>query len=241
MGYLIDYLGVGLLGALVGIGELVSRYRDAPEHALIARPALLYIALNAAASCAGLALIHAYGWTFTPPAPGAGAVSSAVATRLTQVLVAGAGALVLFRSSIINIRVGGQDVGVGPIVFFQVVLGATDNAVDRLRAVARQTIIKNVLTKVSYVNARVALPAYCMGLMQNLPARDQEDFARRLREIDNSPVPDDIKARLLGLALLGLVGEDLLTAAVRDLGKQIEVPSPVPTILPPDPGTGGRP
>ena len=46
----LDYAIVAALGALVGSGELVSRYRDAPAGALRTRPALFYILLNLAAS-----------------------------------------------------------------------------------------------------------------------------------------------------------------------------------------------
>ena len=37
-----------VFGALVGAGELVTRYRDAPLHSLRSLPAILYIVLSAA-------------------------------------------------------------------------------------------------------------------------------------------------------------------------------------------------
>jgi len=87
----LDFVAVALLGALVGGGELVSRYRDAPKAALYTRPALVYLALNLAASILALAMIRGYGWTFN--AVGA-------SQRWTQVLVAGVGAMALFRTSL---------------------------------------------------------------------------------------------------------------------------------------------
>src|SRR5258708_7826230 len=80
--------------------ELASRYRDATQNALYTRPALLYIALNMAASALALALIRGYGWTFGP---------TSGSTRWTQVLVAGAGAMALFRTSLFNVRAGDRD------------------------------------------------------------------------------------------------------------------------------------
>ena len=53
-----DYLIVAGFGALVGIGELVSRYRDAPGRALIAGSAALYVAINALAAAGALGLIQ---------------------------------------------------------------------------------------------------------------------------------------------------------------------------------------
>jgi len=93
MSALIDFLGAAALGALVGIGELVARYRDAPGRVLGMPPAILYFVINAVASCTGLGLIRAYGWSL--PAPFASA-SSPGTDRWTQVLVAGFGAMALF-------------------------------------------------------------------------------------------------------------------------------------------------
>jgi hypothetical protein len=56
---LVDYLVAALLGALVGGTELVSRYRDAPQSALLSRPAWLYVFLNASASALALWLAMA--------------------------------------------------------------------------------------------------------------------------------------------------------------------------------------
>src|SRR5213075_2977163 len=40
------YLAAIYIGAVVGLGELVARYRDAPERALTTTPAILYILIN---------------------------------------------------------------------------------------------------------------------------------------------------------------------------------------------------
>lgn len=59
-GLIVDFAVVALLGALVGAGELVSRYRDAPEGALLNGSAAWYIFINIAASVVGLGLIRAF-------------------------------------------------------------------------------------------------------------------------------------------------------------------------------------
>jgi hypothetical protein len=60
----LDYAVVAALGAFVGSGELVSRYRDAPAGALRTRPALFYILLNAAAATVALSVIRVFDWQF---------------------------------------------------------------------------------------------------------------------------------------------------------------------------------
>jgi hypothetical protein len=58
----IDWIAVAALGAIVGVSELTSRYRDAPEAALRTWPAFFYMATNMAASVAALGLMHANHW-----------------------------------------------------------------------------------------------------------------------------------------------------------------------------------
>lgn len=104
-----DYAAAGILGVLVGLGELLSRYRDASGRALAKSPsAWFYCILNAAVSMAALSLIVAFGVTFG---------KTGTALEWTRVLVAGVSAMAFFRSSLFTVRIGDKDVGVGPVTF----------------------------------------------------------------------------------------------------------------------------
>lgn len=59
-GFPISYALVFGIGVLVGVGELVSRYRDAPEQAVRTKPAVIYVLLNALAAVAAFVLVVAY-------------------------------------------------------------------------------------------------------------------------------------------------------------------------------------
>ena len=60
-----DYAIVSFLGALVALGELVSRYRDSPRRALLGSfAAWLYCLINSLASVSALGLMHAFDVTF---------------------------------------------------------------------------------------------------------------------------------------------------------------------------------
>ena len=148
-----------MIGALVGVAELVSRYRDAPSRALHNWAAALYVGLNATAAVAALALIRAFDWKF--------GASDTGAVEWTRALVAGFGAMALFRSALFIVRAGDQDVGIGPSGLLQVVLSAADRAVDRGRAGARALEVTDTMAGVSFDRAAEALPAYCLALMQN--------------------------------------------------------------------------
>jgi hypothetical protein len=215
---LLDWLAVASIGALVGIGELVARYRDAPSKALITWPSLIYLSLNAGASLVALALIHTFGWTF-----GLSESSSGAELRWIQVLVAGFGAIALFRSSLFVLPVGDQEVGVGPSSFLQVVLGAADRAVDRKRGQDRAAVVSRAMSGVSFEKAHEALPTYCLALMQNLPEEDQEEFGRQLNALRDAAMEDRAKSLALGLAIMNAMGEDVLISAVETLGTEIKL------------------
>ena len=209
----LDFLLVATLGGLVGVAELTSRYRDAPQNALYTRPALLYIALNVAASVLGLALIRSYGWTFGP---------SSGSHRWTQVLVAGAGAMALFRTSLFTVRAGDRDIGVGPGSFLQIFRESADREVDRLRARARGFLVDKLMGGGDYHKAFEGLIPYCLALMQNVPENEQNKMLEAVRLLNNEPIEEAVKIRILGLHLMNVVGPDVLSAAVEALREQMK-------------------
>lgn len=230
IGVTADLSLAALLGGLIGMAELVSRYRDEPAGALRSAAAYLYILVNCAASVLALLLIWLFDWKFS--AQGADQV------RFLRIMIAGFGAMALFRSSLFIVRMGNQDVGVGPSGLLQVILIAADRNVDRLRAAERDRVINSVMKGISFTKSRVSLAAYCFGLMQNLNAEEQATAAAQINRIsDDTTASEEAKARLLGLILLSLVGADVLERAVKTLGGEIVVaapPNPPPPPNPPD-------
>ena len=203
----VDWAAVALLGGLVGISELISRYKDAPAAALRSIPAVFYVAINSAASVFALIVIQRNPAWF--------------AQRWQQVLVAGISSMALFRTSLFTVRAGDKDIGVGPSSFLQIFLHAADRAVDRVRAAARSGAVGPIMDGLDYDKAFKALPPFCLALLQNLSDDDQQELGKRLKALDESSGDPPVKAKLLGLALINIVGEDVLKAAVRSLKDQI--------------------
>ena len=226
----LDYVVAAMLGGLVGAGELSSRYRDAPGRALYTRPALFYILLNIAASVGALALSHAFGWSFGASGKGDATV------RWTRVLVAGIGAMALFRTSLFTVRAGDRDVAVGPGSFLQILRDGADRAVDRVRAQSRGDVVAELMKGISYRKAFEGLPPYCLALMQNVPDEEQTRLTRSLDVLDKDDTIDEsIKVRILGLHLMNVVGSNVLAAAVQSLRDEMQAPlARVVSSRPPD-------
>jgi len=210
----LDYVMVAALGLLVGAGELVSRYKDAPAGALRSGAAVFYVLLNVAASVIALALIRIFDWKFGVAAGGA-------ALRWTQVSVAGTGAMALFRTSLFTVHAGDRDVGVGPGSFLQIFRDAADRAVDRLQARARGNTVSKLMEGISYEKASHGLTTYCLALMQNVPDDEQLALDKSLTLLNGADIDPAIKVRILGLNLLNVVGPNVLTAAVESLRKEM--------------------
>jgi hypothetical protein len=74
---------------------------------------------------------------------------------------------------------------------------------------------------VDYAKAKDALPSYCLALMQNISTEDQQELDRALKDLEAGPEEPNVKALLLGIELINVVGVDVLTTAVKSLGEQI--------------------
>lgn len=211
------YVTVAGLAALVGTGELVSRYRDEPGRAFKSPAATFYLVLNVAAGVFALAMIDVFDWRF-----GFHAEGNPQALAWIRVMIAGTASMTLLRSSLFLVRIGNQDVGIGPSSFLMVLLKATDRAVDRRRATERDKIISDVMKDVSFTKAFAVLPAHCFGLMQNLSKEEQAEVAQQVSAIRDAKTSDRAKAYLLGLTLLNLVGARVLRDAIATLGDDIK-------------------
>ncbi|MFE6051664.1 hypothetical protein ACFQ6N_12945 [Kitasatospora sp. NPDC056446] len=210
---MLEYCAAGGLGGLVGSAELASRYRDRPSALLGVTSAWVYVLLNAVASGVVLWLVHVFDWRF-----GAGSAEQVAAL---QVVVAGVAALALFRSSLFTVRVGDQEVGVGPNLILTMLLGVADRGVDRMRAKDRSQQVTRIMRGVTFVEARIALPAFCLALLQNLPDQEQHGLAVAVEALAGAEMTDTQKSYALGLLLINVVGPEVLQSAVTALGREI--------------------
>ncbi len=207
------YAIAALIGFLVGTSELIARYRDAPKKAIFTLPAIFYVLINATASMVALYLIDIFNW-MPPQAGESGGESQDAANAAMRILLAGFGAMAFFRSSFFYVRMGTNDVSVGPNGLLQIFLDATDRAVDRERAKPRAIIVKRIMEGVSFDEVKLSLPAFCFALMQGVSQDEQNEFAKILQTLDSSEMDDYTKSLNLGLILMNIVGEHVLREAV---------------------------
>jgi hypothetical protein len=227
VGAVLAYIVAGALGALVGLVELASRYRDRPAVLVGVPSAWLYALVNASATVVALLLVNSFGWTFGGVPQGA--------TTVLRVLVASLTALALFRSSLFTVRIGDADVGVGPSTLLTTLLGIADRGVDRRRATDRSRQVTKIMSGVSFGRARLALPAFCLALLQNVPPAEQHDLGIAVDALSASSMSDTQKAYALGLLLLNVAGPDVLSDAVSALRAELADSAGPADLRPEDP------
>jgi hypothetical protein len=211
----VDFAGVGLIGGILGLCELLARYRDEPGSAVVNPAAALYIATNVVAALVALGLLNIFRVDFGIPAAEPGKL------RVVLILVGGLGAMAFFRSSLFTFKLGDKDVPLGPGLVLQILLDVTDREVDRGRAGPRAVAITEIMAGIDFDKAKAALPAYCFGLMQNVSGEEQSAVGQQVAKLDSAAISPSIRSYLLGLLVLNIVGETVLRAAIKSLDKEI--------------------
>lgn len=197
----------GALAGSVGIAEIVSRYRSEPLFALRRATALLYILLNVGAGVGALFLVRAFGWDF-------GQTDN---VDLWRSLIAGFGALALFRSSLFVTKVGETEVNIGPSQVLTSLLGVFDSAIDRKCAERlAEGLSQEEFAKLNPERVMTTLPVLCLALMQNFSAADQALLAGELVKIEQNKVLKPMaKMQATIVQLSKFLGNDLVAKVLQ--------------------------
>lgn len=226
---MIDYAVVALFGLCAGTAELLSRYRDAPKTAIGRWPGLAYLAVNALAGVGGLAVVELLDLQF--------GLEPGEKLRWVRVLVAGFSSVALFRSSLFTVRAGDKDVPIGPAAALQAILATLDRAVDRKQAEDRDEFVGNLESDVpNDANRLRFLGAYCLGLMQNVPAGEQKQLEEQINTIilDRRLTPRD-RLVLACLQLMAVVGHGVLSKAIQRMKSEPPAPAEEESVPAPPP------
>jgi len=215
-GNTLTYSLVFALGGLLGLTEILGRYSDSPTTGLKSPGAFFYVLVNASASALALFLLAR--------------LAPEIINPITQVILAGLGAMAFLRSSVFKAKVGNEEVAIGPAIILDTLLKFADAQVDRGRAIDRASRIASIIQSLPLAQAGTDLPRLCFALMQNLPAeirqRVLDDITLIVTDTRRS---ERVKAMEIGLVLWTRVGIGTLTGAVDLLRKNAPIPVAVVT------------
>jgi hypothetical protein len=215
------YLVAGALGGLVGVGELLTRYRDDSVQTMAAPGAWLYVLLNAGASAGALYLFRVFDWDLGQP-PGD-------KRDAMQVLVASFSALAFFRSALFIVKIGDEDIPAGPSLLLTNLLGVADRSVDRRQAERRNRDVARVMQGIDFEKAASALPLLSLAASATTTDEESKKLAAGVDDIRKATAtPPHAKSLLLGMAITGLLGVEVLDSSIRALGDEIRADEPDP-------------
>src|SRR5205085_12136998 len=116
------YFYAFMLGMTTAFAEIIGKFSDEPIKSLRTPHALFYHLLNGAISAFALFVLKTFGTE--PPANSQ--------DKLKLVLIAGLGAMFVMRSKLFNLKIGGQDVALGPEQLINVFFNFMEDAIDRV-------------------------------------------------------------------------------------------------------------
>lgn len=209
MGLFLAYIIVFLIGAIVALSEIVSRYRDDPWDAATSRSGIWYLLFNAGVSVGVFYLLRDVF-----PLQGQPVAGKELAHLWTDVFLAGAAAMAVLRTSFMTVHVDGKDIQIGLAAVIDGFRTAIDRDVDRLRAGPRAEEVATTMHQVSFERAKITLTSMALNMMQNVSADERARVEQKIAALDSQDRDDGNKALELGLILAGVIGFNNLKKAV---------------------------
>ncbi len=216
------YLISGVVAGVVGVADILIRYKDNPWTAVRTVASILYAAANLAFGVAAfwLALVLDIVKVATLTSPDGHLTVELVKSALTV----GFGSIFLLRSVAFKLSIGGKDTNVGPSTIVDALLMACDQQIDRTQAAEKDQKVRAMMAGVSFEKAKGFVPAYCLALLQ-----DNEDRAKRLGQLIASISnvqgldgnADSQRAYLLGNTLINMFGYDVASKVIAGFKAQL--------------------
>jgi len=221
----------GAVAGMVGFADILNRYEGNPWRAARYMAAILFMFFNVVFG------VIAYWFAFVLGVSGAIAGESGEVLPRTVViggLASGFLAVVILRTTTFNLG-GASDNGGGPKVIVDALLSACDQSIDRALAADKDRAIRKMMMGLDYDDAKVFLPAYCLSLLEQATTDLAQAVAQQSKSIDDTPVTQQMKAFLLGCALIKFFGFANTSKAVRSYRLIIATPAPLLPATPPTP------
>ena len=200
------YLAVFALGIATGFAEVLGKFPDEPVKALATPHALGYLLLNGVIAVFALYILSI---TLEP------STIDEAGDRVALVAAAGFGSMMIMRSKLFNLKVGGEEVAFGPEQVILVYFRWMESAIDRARARSRIEFVRLVMRDIDFDRVH----EYCVTMLdaaQRLEPGVRRELDGAIAELVKAEVDRRHKAYRLGFLLLNTMGEEF----VRELFEQ---------------------
>ena len=214
-----DYFWVFTLGMATAFTEIIGKFRDEPLESVKTGHAVVYHIFNGVIAVFALYLLH----LFTEP-------STEPGDNVKKILVAGLGAMLVMRSKLFNIKVGGEDVSFGPEQIVKIFLSFMEEAIDRIRARDRIEFLKKYVEALRF-DRFDNIADFLTAMLRSAQTRTMEQkaaFETKIKDISsqNGPKGNRNKCYALGFELLNAMGEDFALEVFQNMPSEVRDVAP---------------
>ena len=206
-----------MLGMITAFAEIIGKFSDEPLKSLSTPHALLYHLFNGVVAALALRFLLIFGASIATPAD-----------QLKVVMAAGLGSMVVMRSKLFNLKVGGEDVAFGPDQIVKVFFRFMEAAIDRVRAQSRVEFVKAKLKDIDFD----AVYDYCNTMLdaaQALDSTEKDKAKKAIKEIKTGEIRDtQLRSYSLGFLLLNQMGEDFVSKLFDNAPPEWKIRAPIP-------------
>jgi hypothetical protein len=211
----------GAIGLVIGMMEIIQRYKAEPFSAVFTVWGELFCLFNGLVSAGAYLLLYLMAPEGEP---------ATFLGHLKLAAIGGFGAAVVLRAKIITARLpDGQAVAVGPDYVVQTFLDVIDCKLDQLRARVRYDTVHRLMKDIDFDKAMLKLTSQLYLAMQSVSEAELAEFRARVDElyrIDEVQMDRQEKAYNLGYYLLDLVGKEFLEHVVDQYRDELAVHRP---------------
>lgn len=212
------YFIVFTLGMITALAEIIGKFRDEPLKAFRTKEAVGYHVLNGCISAFAL-------WVFVLNDVPFGTSLE----KLNTVIIAGLGSMLIMRSRLFAIKVGGEEVALGPEQVIKIYFRFMETAIDRKRAQSRITFVKAVMSNIAFDTVKnYALTM--LDAVQTLDLTRRQSIEQKINAIaTEAPSDQEQKSYKLGFLLMDNLGEDIVHQLFTDPHPSWLLKPPKPT------------
>jgi len=198
------------LGALFGIAELLSRFKDEPFRVIRTNAtAWGYILLNLVISGTSF-----YFLTRTT------LFGKSETDLLKAALTAGLGASLLMRSKFLKVTISGKEAAVGPEIIVNVLMETLERMIDRERALVRKNLVEEHMADIDFSKAKDYVITTIIASSQINSEEKTKTLMAEADKIKNSPAGDMEKSYALGYLVMDIMGERFLKEFFNDKNRE---------------------
>lgn len=220
--FLLNASIVFILGLVVSLSELISRYNEG-RYIFKVIYSYLYLLLNGVFATGAYLLVKYFKNEN---------LDEISKLEINYIIIAGFGGMMLLRSSLFSIKHKDDQIDIGIGAIAQIFLDAIEKKMNANAAVIRMERINALMKNIDFDKAVNKLSTFCISYIDNFSKEDEDNLAKQIERVKNIADLDNLnKVLQLGRYISMYCNYNVLEKAIEVLGDQIKILAEAPKPL----------